>query len=82
MSGRVQGVFFRDSCRRVAQRLGLYGWVRNREDGTVEAVFEGDAADVEEALAWCHYGPPSASVSGVEVTEEPVAGEGPFRIVS
>ena len=79
--GRVHGVFFRDTCRRVAQRLGLHGLFRNRSDGTVEAVFEGDAADVEEALTWCRHGPPSASVSGVEVTDEPVAGEGPFRIV-
>lgn len=81
VSGRVQGVFFRDTCRQVAQRLGLGGWVRNRSDGAVEVVFEGVADDVDEAVEWCRHGPTQAIVADVQVTDEPVAGEGTFRIV-
>jgi acylphosphatase len=81
VSGRVQGVFYRDTCRRLADRLGVSGWVRNRSDGTVEAVIEGDRDDVGELLAWCREGPPRAIVTGVRVIDEPVAGEGPFRVV-
>lgn len=81
VSGRVQGVFYRDTCRRLADRLGLCGWVRNRSDCTVEAVIEGDRDDVGELLAWCREGPPRAIVTGVRVIDEPVAGEGPFRVV-
>jgi len=81
VSGRVQGVFYRDTCRRLADRLGVCGWVRNRSDGTVEAVIEGDRDDVGELLAWCREGPPRAIVTGLRVIDEPVAGEGPFRVV-
>lgn len=81
VSGRVQGVFYRDTCRRLADRLGVCGWVRNRSDGRVEAVIEGDRDDVGELLAWCREGPPRAIVTGVRVIDEPVAGEGPFRVV-
>lgn len=80
VSGRVQGVWFRESTRREAERLGVRGWVRNREDGTVEAVFEGDAYDVARAVAWCRQGPPAAFVTGVEVAEEPLQRELGFRI--
>ena len=65
--GRVQGVWFRESCRRHAIELGLAGWVRNRADGTVEAEFEGAAADVAQAVAWCRVGPPAAEVTGIDV---------------
>ena len=81
VSGRVQGVFYRDTCRRLADRVGVWGWVRNRSDGTVEAVIEGDRDDVGELLAWCREGPPRAIVTGLRVIDEPVAGEGPFRVV-
>jgi acylphosphatase len=81
VSGRVQGVFFRDTCRRVADRLGLCGWVRNRRDGTVEAVIEGDRNDVGELVAWCREGPARAIVTDLQIVDEPVAGEGPFRII-
>lgn len=70
--GHVQGVFFRDSVRREAERLGVSGWARNREDGTVEAVFEGDAAD--ELVAFCRAGPGHSRVERLEVTEEPPEG--------
>jgi len=73
--GRVQGVFFRDSCRREAVREGVGGWVRNRVDGTVEAVFEGDAAAVEQLTRWCQDGPPHAEVDRVEAIDESPQGE-------
>ena len=70
--GRVQGVFFRDSTRREAERRGVAGWARNTRDGTVEAVFEGSADAVEAMVAYVRAGPGHSSVSDVEVhTEEP-----------
>lgn len=70
VSGRVQGVFFRASAEEVARSGGLAGWVRNLADGRVEAVFEGPRGAVEEAIRWCHEGPPAAQVSDVEVRWE------------
>jgi acylphosphatase len=66
VSGKVQGVFFRQSTVAMAQGLGLRGWVRNLADGSVEALFEGEQATVEEAIAWCRQGPPRASVSSLQ----------------
>ncbi len=80
MYGRVQGVFFRDTARRMAQSRGLGGWVRNMPDGSVEAVFEGDAEAVESMVAWCGQGPRGALVERVEVTEEEPEGLTEFRI--
>lgn len=71
--GRVQGVGYRASLTREAERLGLTGWVRNRLDGSVEAVVAGDAGAVEQLLAWARRGPPAAQVLAVEVT--PAQGE-------
>jgi acylphosphatase len=67
ISGRVQGVAFRMETKRVADRLGLTGWVRNRPDRTVEAVFEGKRADVENILKWCERGPTLALIHHVAV---------------
>ncbi|MBI5121773.1 MAG: acylphosphatase [Rhodospirillales bacterium] len=67
ISGRVQGVWFRGWTVEQARRLGLRGWVRNRADGTVEAVFQGSDAAVETMLKLCREGPPSARVGGVTV---------------
>lgn len=67
--GRVQGVFFRDSCRRRARELGIRGWVRNRPDGTVEAVFAGSPDDVEAMVAWARTGPAPAEVTEMRVEE-------------
>jgi acylphosphatase len=78
--GYVQGVWFRQSCRRVAVDLGLAGWVHNRADGTVEAVFEGPKEDVAKAVAWCRVGPPAAEVSAIEVTEEGPTGSPGFSV--
>jgi acylphosphatase len=66
--GRVHGVFFRQSTRERAQELGLSGWVRNLENGMVEVEAEGKRDLLEQLVAWCHKGPPSARVEGVEVT--------------
>ncbi len=65
--GRVQGVFFRDSMRREAQRLGVAGWVRNRNDGRVEAVVQGDANAVDSIIRWAWRGPDQAMVEGVDI---------------
>lgn len=81
ISGRVQGVSFRWFTQRKAQELKLTGWTRNLWDGRVEAVFEGKAEAVRQAVAWCHHGEPPARVSEVDVTYAPYTGEfSSFRI--
>jgi acylphosphatase len=80
VSGRVQGVFFRDTVRNAAEREGVAGWVRNTSDGTVEAVLEGDAAAVERVIALSREGPPAAEVDAVEVFDEPDEGLTGFRV--
>lgn len=65
--GRVQGVFFRDSMRREAQRLGIAGWVRNRSDGTVEAVVQGEPSAVDAIVRWARRGPEHAQVERVDI---------------
>lgn len=72
--GRVQGVWFRDSMRREAQRLGVGGWVRNRRDGAVEAMVQGEVGAVEALVRWSHRGPQLARVDRVEIE----AGNGDF----
>ncbi|OAB60105.1 hypothetical protein AY600_10945 [Phormidium willei BDU 130791] len=66
ISGRVQGVGFRYSTQQQALQLGVSGWVRNRRNGTVEALFEGDPTRVQDAVAWCHQGPAAAQIQTVE----------------
>jgi acylphosphatase len=80
VSGDVQGVFFRDTCRREATRAGVAGWVRNLDDGTVEAVFEGEPDAVQQVVAWAHRGPIRATVTGVEVSDESAEGLAGFEI--
>ena len=80
VSGRVQGVFFRDSTRRAAQSRGVTGWVRNRDDGTVEAVFEGEQALVDELVSWCGRGPNDAEVTRVETFQEDPEGLSDFVV--
>ena len=79
--GRVQGVWFRDACRREALARGLAGWVRNCPDGSVEGVFEGAPAAVEAMIEWCRQGPPRARVDSVETREELPTGETGFRVM-
>jgi acylphosphatase len=78
--GLVQGVFFRDSTRRLAQRHGVSGWVANRWDGAVEAVFEGEADAVERLVDFSRKGPRGAQVESAEVTEEEPEGLSGFAV--
>lgn len=82
VSGTVQGVWFRESTREEADRLGVAGWVRNLPDGRVEAAFEGPPEAVEAMAAWCQRGPPNARVEEVERSPEEAQGaSGPFRVL-
>jgi acylphosphatase len=80
VSGRVQGVFFRDTSRRMAESRGVGGWARNLPDGRLEAVFEGDREAVEALVEFCRRGPRGASVAEAEVHEEPCEGLRTFEI--
>ena len=80
VSGEVQGVFYRDTCRRIARRHDVGGWVRNLPDGRVEAVFEGSADSVEQLVTWTRVGPSRATVTAVDVHDEPVQGLTAFEI--
>ncbi len=75
VSGRVQGIFFRFETRRLARRLGVAGWVRNRRDGRVEAVFEGEKEAVERMVEFCRHGPSGARVTNAEIRWEEPTGE-------
>lgn len=81
VSGRVQGVGYRWSCLRAAEQLGVYGWVRNRPDGSVEVVAEGAVGAVEALVEWCRQGPSHAVVSTVGSMEEAAEGLRVFRIL-
>ena len=80
VSGRVQGVFFRDCMRREANRHGVGGWVRNRPDGTVQAHIEGAPDAVAALVLWCRSGPRGAEVEDLEVTVVAPEGEDRFRV--
>jgi acylphosphatase len=78
--GRVQGVFFRDTLRRLAEQSGVAGWARNTPEGTVEAVLEGDEESVAQVVEFAHRGPEGAAVQGVEELKEEPEGLTGFRI--
>jgi acylphosphatase len=80
VSGRVQGVCFRDTCWRLAVQSGVRGWVRNLPDGRVEAVFEGPADEVQHLVDWARHGPRAAVVADVSVQAEAPEGLGAFQI--
>ena len=80
VSGRVQGVFYRAETRDHARSRRLGGWVRNRPDGRVEAVFEGPRAQVESMIDWCRKGPPLAHVTSVDVSWESPVGQIEFGV--
>lgn len=80
VAGRVQGVWFRESCRDQAQAAGVAGWVRNLADGQVEVVLEGSPGAVDEVLAWCRRGPRRARVDRVDVVDVAPVGEQGFRV--
>ena len=75
IEGRVQGVFFRHHTQEMAYKLNVTGWVKNRRDGSVEALFEGDKKQVDQIIQWCHRGPSEARVMNVHVTWEDYTGE-------
>ncbi len=75
IGGRVQGVFYRVETQKAARQRGVTGWVRNRADGTVEAVFEGNENDVASMIEWCKSGSPAAKVDNVDVDWETYKGE-------
>ena len=78
--GRVQGVFFRESLRRLAQQRSVSGWTANRPDGTVEAVLEGNEDDVERLVEFAHRGPRGAQVDSVDVFDEEPEGLSGFSV--
>lgn len=81
ITGRVQGVNYRAATRDQARRAGVQGWVRNLDDGRVEAIFEGSRAAVHHMVSWCHSGPSGAHVEHVELNwEEPTGTEAGFSI--
>jgi acylphosphatase len=80
VGGDVQGVFFRDSCKRISEGAGVAGWARNNPDGRVEVVLEGEPSAVERVIEWCRTGPNMASVDSVDVDEEEPRGEDGFSI--
>lgn len=80
LAGRVQGVWFRESCRDQAHAAGVAGWVRNLADGRVEVVLEGPPGAVDDVLGWCRRGPRRARVDRVDVVDEAPVGEQGFRV--
>ena len=80
VSGRVQGVWFRESCREQARAFGVSGWIRNLADGRVEGVFEGRPAAVQRVVAWCRDGPARARVDRVDMADEAPLGESGFHV--
>lgn len=75
VTGKVQGVYFRQNTQITAREHGVAGWVRNLPDGRVEAVIEGDEASVKKVVEWCRRGPPSARVDNIEIKNEKYTGE-------
>lgn len=75
IEGMVQGVFFRVYTKEMAESLSLTGWVKNRWDGRVEALFEGDRKNIDQIISWCYKGPSSARVDNVEVSWEEYDGK-------
>jgi acylphosphatase len=78
--GRVQGVFFRDTTRRMAESRGVAGWIRNNPDGSVEAAFEGEGEAVDEMVRFAHEGPRGAAVERADVFDEEPEGLAGFRV--
>ena len=80
VKGSVQGVFFRQACRREAVAIGVTGWIHNNDDGTVEAALEGDPDAVERIVSWMRVGPSGAVVTGVKIIDEAPLREHTFMI--
>lgn len=82
VTGKVQGVYFRQNTLDEAKRNRVTGWVKNLPDGRVEAVFEGEEADVKRVVEWCHHGPPRAEVQDVQADYQKYSGEFPDFVIS
>lgn len=80
VTGEVQGVFYRDTCRTVAEEAGVAGWATNLPDGRVEVALEGDEEAVQSVLDWCRAGPNHATVHSIDVSDEPPKGASGFKI--
>jgi acylphosphatase len=80
VSGKVQGVFYRQSTREKAQELGITGWVKNMPDDTVHILASGTKEQLDELVSWCRQGPPKASVTDVAVTDQPLQSFSGFTI--
>ncbi len=75
ISGKVQGVYFRQNLKQISKRYNINGWVKNLENGKVEAILEGDEKHIKEVIEWCHVGPSGARVDNVEIKFEEYKGE-------
>ena len=75
VTGKVQGVFFRQALKVMAKKNHVFGWVRNLKDGRVETILEGEDVDVSHVVEWCHAGPANARVEDVEIRNEKFTGE-------
>lgn len=83
ITGKVQGVYFRQNTVYKAQELNVLGWIRNLKDGRVEAVFEGEKSNIHKLLNWCHEGPKGAIVRNTEIVNEPFKNEySDFQIIA
>jgi acylphosphatase len=81
IKGKVQGVFYRATAREVAEKLGLTGWVKNTEDGHVEAIVSGAEKPVQQFVEWCWQGPPSARVTAVAIGDAPDENLAAFTVI-
>ncbi len=75
VTGKVQGVFFRQALKVMAKKNNIFGWVRNLKDGRVEAILEGEDIDVNCLIEWCHAGPANARVEDIEIKNEKFSGD-------
>ena len=83
ISGKVQGVYFRQNTSYKAQELNISGWIRNLKDGRVEGVFEGEKSNIKKLLDWCRDGPKDAIVGNIEIVNEPYKNEySNFQIIT
>jgi acylphosphatase len=81
ISGKVQGVFFRESARKLAEELSIKGWIKNTDDEKVEALISGDENDVNDFISWCHMGPERAEVTDVIVSQVPATSFEKFKVI-
>lgn len=81
ITGKVQGVFFRESARKLAEKLNIKGWIKNRPDEKVEAMISGDESDINDFINWCHTGPERAEVADVIVSQQSESKFEKFKVI-